>query len=531
MIDSHAHIDAKAFDGDREDMLQRALEAGVTAIIVPDIEPARRPHLKSVVDSHSFLYRGVGIHPHNVAEISEADLRAVELESTETKVVAIGEIGLDYHYDFAPRDVQKWAFTEQVRIAKRRNLPVIVHNRESDDDVLSILTAEQDGSLQGVLHCFSSDTSVLRRAIDLGLHVSFTGNITFRNSTLDDVVREVPADRFMIETDSPYITPVPFRGKRNEPAHVRLVAEKIAEIRGMTLEDVITTTTATARRFFGLLAVFILVTCTAIAQPTAPNEDDYEFEDEFDRAYEFYEQDSIAWSKWYRNRSFGFGFTIGSNTVVEGQTYVQRYFAGGDRSSPPMTSPSRWSFPKESGRDESRVFSFDGQMSIGASLSYLFSPRLSLEATYLYTKNNGPADEFGLDPVIINVIESAIHYNLNPYSRVNFIANGGVTYASVDDGFESKSGIGVNAGLALGVNVETPIGLLYPMINVRFNFMLGTDENRRIAAYNQIEGEPNPGFPFEIVHPNGRTVRSEDRADITTIYSIPRFTLMFYPNF
>lgn len=531
MIDSHAHIDAKAFDGDRDEMIQRAREAGVTAIVVPDIEPARRPHLKSVVDAHEFLFRGVGIHPHNVAEISEADLRAVELESAETKVVAIGEIGLDYHYDFAPRDMQKWAFTEQVRIAKRRSLPVIVHNRESDDDVLAILKAEQDGTLQGVLHCFSSTTSVLLRAMDLGLHVSFTGNITFRNSTLDEVVREVPADRFMIETDSPYITPVPFRGTRNEPAHVRLVAEKIAEIRGMTLEDVITTTTATARRFFGLLAALILVTSAAFAQPTAPREDDYEFDDEFDRAYEYYELDSIAWSKWYQHRSLGFGITIGSNTVVEGQTYVQRYFPGGERNNPPMTSPSRLTFPQDSGRDESRVFSYDGVLAFGATLSYAFSSRFTVEATYLYSQNNGPADQFGLDPVLINVVESAIHYNLNPYSRINFIANGGLSYVLVDDGTTKNSSLGINAGLALGMNIETPLGLLYPMVNVRFNFMLGTERYRRVASYNQIENEPNPGAPFDITLPDGRTVQSEDRADITTIYSIPRFTVMFYPNF
>ena len=180
MIDTHAHIDVTAFDEDREAMLDRARAAGVTAIIVPDIERSRRSHLKEVVDAHPDLYRGVGIHPHHAGEMTQHDLDEIATQCTEPKVVAIGEIGLDYYYDFCPPDVQKLYFREQIRIAKAHNLPIIVHNRESDSDVMEILREEQDGSLRGVLHCFSSDVAVLDQAMDLGLHVSFTGNITFK---------------------------------------------------------------------------------------------------------------------------------------------------------------------------------------------------------------------------------------------------------------------------------------------------------------------------------------------------------------
>jgi TatD DNase family protein len=171
MIDSHAHIDTKAFDEDRDVMLQRAWDAGVSSIIIPDIEPPRRAHLKQVVDSDPRLYRGIGVHPHHVGEITEAELAVIEAQCTEPKVVAIGEIGLDYYYDFCPPDVQKSYFREQIRIAKRHGLPVIVHNRESDADVLDILEEEQDGTLRGVLHCFSSGVDVLERLLYRQYHV------------------------------------------------------------------------------------------------------------------------------------------------------------------------------------------------------------------------------------------------------------------------------------------------------------------------------------------------------------------------
>ena len=527
MIDSHAHIDTKAFKDDRDAMLQRAWDAGLEAIIVPDIEVPRRAHLKEVVGGDPRLFRGVGVHPHHVGEITNADLADVEAQSHEDKVVAIGEIGLDYYYDFCPAEVQKHAFREQLRIAKRRNLPVIIHNRESDEDVLSILKEEQDGTLRGVLHCFSSTTSELQRALDLGMHVSFTGNITFKNSTLDDVVKQVPLDRFMIETDSPYITPVPHRGKRNEPAYVGLVAEKIAEIKNMSVEEIIEATSTTARRLFALTSVFLLLAVGAIAQPVPPRDEDYPNDYDWEIALENYYADSVAYEKWIKPRQIGVGFSIGSNTQVEGQTFRQRYDASYEvNSSIERSEPRRWSFfDKDEG--PTRSFSFEGLTAYGATLTYGLFTSLVLEGTYMYSQNTGPAEDFGLDPITTNIVEFSALYNLNPYSKVNFWPQAGATMAFVDDGTSSTSKLGINFGFGLGVNIPTDIGLFYPMFNIRFNQMLAKDENKLVQR-DTLDGkiaEPDPPIDG---HPG---VTSVDLADTSVLYSIPRFTLLFYPKF
>lgn len=534
MIDTHAHIDVKAFDEDREAMLERARAAGVTAIIVPDIERGRRAHLKAVVDAHPDLHRGVGIHPHHAGDMSQQDLDEIAAQCTEAKVVAIGEIGLDYYYDFCPPDVQKLYFREQIRIAKAHGLPVIVHNREADSDVIQILREEQDGSLRGVLHCFSSDVSVLDQAIDLGLHVSFTGNITFKKSTLNDVVYRVPLDRVMIETDAPYMTPVPHRGARNEPSYVRLVADKLAEVKGMPLSEIIATTTSTARRFFGLMTAVILCAVVTSAQPTRPNEDDYENDIDLEVALENYELDSIGWAKYVKPRSIGIGATFGSNTVVEQQTYRQRYF----RAIQGTAVSQRWeSFEAEKG--PSRSFSYDGLASFGGTLMYQLTTRIAVEGTFIYTKNEGDRALYGLAPIETGIIEGTMLYSLNPYNKVNFVPQIGMTYARQSDGRSSSDQIGMNLGIGLGINIPTSFGLFYPMVNVRFNFMFGTQRESVINSYPVIAGEDqtyiteDPSRPGVFLHynPINPAQTSVDKADVTTIYSIPRLTLMFFPNF
>ena len=519
MIDTHAHIDAAAFDDDRNEMLERAWNAGIVAIVVPDIKPSDRSKLIDIVNSDPRLFRGIGIHPHDVGNALPADLEEIERHCGDAKVVAVGEIGLDYHYDFCPPDIQKSYFREQVRIAKRSALPVIVHSRESDDDVLGILEDEQDGTLNGVLHCFSGDEGVLARALRIGMHVSFTGNITFKRSTLDDVVRAVPADRFMIETDSPFMTPVPNRGKRNEPTHVRLIAQKLAEIRGMTLDEIITTTTVNAKRFFALASLFVVLCTAAIAQPAVPREDDYETDIAYDNAMITYEADSLAWEQWIKPRKLGIGFSMGTNTVVEGQQFTQRFTR-----KTPTDSPTQWATFAE-GEGPKRTFSFEGLIALGGTLTYGLTDHMMVEATYLYTKNEKPAETFGLDPIVTQIIETALHYSLNPYGRLNFVGNGGVSIAMTNDGTASTTKFGVNVGLALGANIPTSFGLFYPMINVRFNFMLGTDKDRVVVRYTDLTtGEliENPNVPGQF---------SEDRADVTTLYAIPRLTLLFYPKF
>jgi TatD DNase family protein len=528
MIDTHAHIDASAFNADRADVIARAWEQGVQAIIVPAISPDRFENVRTLAASDPRIYNGAGVHPHHAHEATEADLAYVEAWCSNPKTVAVGEIGLDYHYDFCPKDVQQRVFREQLRIAKRVGKPVIVHNRESDADVLGIINEEQDGSLQGVLHCFSSSVEVMQRAVELGMHVSFTGNITFKQSALGDVVRQVPAGRWMIETDSPYITPVPYRGQRNEPSHVRLVAEKIAELRSMTFQDVIAESTATARKLFGLMALLLVVATTVVAQPTFPNEDDFEFDDAYDRALEVYELDSIAWAKYLKPRTFGVGFTLGFNTVVERQQIVQEFFR---KTYPPNPQPNRWVNYGDSG--STKPISYDGLVSFGGSLMYRASDAFTVEATYLYTKNDVLAERFGVAPTITNIFESALLYTLNPYSKVNFMATAGATLAIVNDETSTVVKYGPNVGFGIGVPIPSPIGVFYPKFDVRFNFMLGQEMNRVVQRFDAVvDDDPKYISPDGlIVDPSDPSRLSVNRANVTTLYSIPRLTITWFPTF
>lgn len=533
MIDTHAHLDHQQFDADRAEVLDRAWQAGITAIIIPAIEPDRWPGVKALVNSDDRLFNGAGIHPHHAHVATDQHFDEIEKWCVDAKTVAVGEIGLDYYYDFCPKDVQQRVFREQIRIAKRVGLPIIVHNRESDDDVLRIIDEEQDGTLRGVLHCFSSSVDVLRRALTLGMHVSFTGNITFRKSTLHDVITEVPEDRFMIETDAPYIAPVPHRGSRNESALLHHTAEFLANARGITRDALIERTSATARALFALSVMLCLTVVGALAQPSIPNDDDYPSDAAYDKAMEVYYSDSLAWEKYIKPKSIGFGFTVGNNTVVEGQQFLQRFQRGG--------TPERhlWSvFAPDSG--PRRSFSFDGILAFGGALTYCLNERFTLEAGYVYSENTGPAKNFGLDPIVTQVLETAVLYNLNPYSRVNFLASAGMTFAQEDNGATTISKFGPNGAFGMGINLTTPYGIFYPMVNVRFNFMLQRDQDRVVTRYGAIPGidntNPDVNSPMgydpltgQIIDPaTGR--RSEDRAQVSTLYSIIRFTLLWYPN-
>lgn len=271
VIDTHAHIYVDRFSDDRDAMLSRARAAGVQHIVVPATKPSEFASVVALVGEHADISGAIGVHPHHAAEINDHDLVEVERHASEGHSIAIGEIGLDYYYDHAPRDVQHRVFRRQLRIARTLGLPAVIHNRDSDEDLLRIIEEEQDGSLRFQLHCFSSGIDVLERALALGGMISFTGNVTYKKSTLDDVVRGVPDDRIMIETDSPYLTPVPHRGTRNEPGYVPLVAATIASIRGVTIDTINAMTTNNARRFFGLtsllLVLLLVIGGTVVAQP------------------------------------------------------------------------------------------------------------------------------------------------------------------------------------------------------------------------------------------------------------------------
>jgi TatD DNase family protein len=267
MFDTHCHLQTSQFDPDREQVISSAGEKGVEMFMVPAIDKESFGATLSLAASHGNIYCGLGIHPHSAAEWSEEIGQFIVTETARNpKVVAIGEIGLDYYYDFCPKDVQIRAFREQIVIAQKLRKPIVIHTRDSIDETLDIVEEcykEQPQTYTfGHFHCFSGTVSQMYRAVEAGFFVSFTGNITFKNSTLRDVVREVPLDRVMIETDSPYLAPVPHRGKRNSPEYLGLVAERIAEIKQLTPNEIMAATTTNAKRLFlsalGILLFFVL---------------------------------------------------------------------------------------------------------------------------------------------------------------------------------------------------------------------------------------------------------------------------------
>lgn len=251
LIDTHAHLDDARFDGDRDAMIARAREAGVEHFVTIGCDLTTSRAAVELADRYPFIYATVGVHPHEAKQIGDSwydDLRRL---AEHKKVVAYGEIGLDYHYNHSPPKIQRERFREQITLARDLHLPIVVHTREAQDDTIAILKEENAADVGGVFHCFSGDARLAKDALDLGFLLSFSGVITFQNATmLRDLVKTVPMDRVLVETDSPYLTPAPHRGQRNEPAHVRLVAEKIAAIQGMTTDQVAELTSQNARRVF-----------------------------------------------------------------------------------------------------------------------------------------------------------------------------------------------------------------------------------------------------------------------------------------
>ncbi len=252
LIDSHAHIYYRDFTGDFEDMLKRAEDAGVSAVVVvgTDIESSRES--AELAEKYPHLYAAVGVHPHDAGRVTDACYDIIrDLAVSSQKIVAIGEIGLDFYRDRSPRDVQEVVFRCFLRLAAELNKPVIIHDRDAHERVMTIL--REESVRKGVLHCFSGDVAMAAEATALGLYISIPGTITYPgNQSLRDVVSSVSIDRMLVETDCPYLTPVPHRGKRNEPSYVMLAAEKLAEVKGLTLEDVARITTKNASDLFGI---------------------------------------------------------------------------------------------------------------------------------------------------------------------------------------------------------------------------------------------------------------------------------------
>ncbi|HZG54555.1 MAG TPA: TatD family hydrolase [Pyrinomonadaceae bacterium] len=257
-VDSHAHIDGTEFDADRDEVVERARAAGVVAILnvgTGDPHGADLPRAVKVAEQYEGVYAAVGVHPHDARLFDErAAERVYELARSSGRVIAWGEIGLDYHYDNSPREVQREAFARQLRLARELNLPVIIHSREADEETVEILRVELGGAARGgIMHCFGGGYEMAASVLDLGFMISFAGNVTFKKAeALREVARRVPVARLLVETDCPFLTPVPFRGRRNEPARVVETARCLAELHGVELAEFARITTGNFHRFFNL---------------------------------------------------------------------------------------------------------------------------------------------------------------------------------------------------------------------------------------------------------------------------------------
>jgi TatD DNase family protein len=259
-VDSHCHIDGKEFDADREEVVARALAAGVRAMLVvgtgaaDDFENFERA--VRVAEGYENVFAAVGVHPHDAKTFDDAaERRLIELVESSAKVVAWGEIGLDFYYDHSPREIQKEVFRRQIRLAAELKLPIIIHSRDADDETVEILGEECSGAdfRGGIMHCFGGTAAMAEDLMKIGFLISFAGNVTFKKAeNLREAARVVPLERLLIETDCPFLTPVPFRGRRNEPAYVVETARFLAEFYGIELETLATQTTRNFTEFFGL---------------------------------------------------------------------------------------------------------------------------------------------------------------------------------------------------------------------------------------------------------------------------------------
>jgi TatD DNase family protein len=252
MIDSHCHLDSAEFNDDRDAVIERAIAAGVEHMLAigtgdgpPDLEAGLR-----LADKYAAFFATVGIHPHDAAKAGPDDFKRLADLLAHSKALAVGEIGLDYHYDFSPREIQKSAFIQQMEIAARAKKPIVIHTREAWDDTLALIeqhwTPRRTG---GIMHCFSGGPEEARRALDLGFYLSFGGIVTFPKAlAVQEAAKSTPRDRILIETDAPYLAPVPKRGKRNEPALIVHTARKLAELRGESYQELCDATTENFRR-------------------------------------------------------------------------------------------------------------------------------------------------------------------------------------------------------------------------------------------------------------------------------------------
>jgi TatD DNase family protein len=253
IFDTHVHLNARQFQEDRDEVIQRAFRKGVKHMTVVGFDRETIPLALKIAEQYETIYAAVGWHPVDAIDMTDQDLNWLKELSNHPKVVALGEMGLDYHWDKSPADVQKEVFRKQIRLAKEVDMPIIIHNREATEDIVQILQEEDAKTVGGIMHCYNDSADYVQACLDMNFYISLGGPVTFKNAPLPkEVAKIVPKDRLLIETDAPYLAPHPNRGKRNEPAYVTLVAEQIAALREISYEELCQITTENAFRVFRL---------------------------------------------------------------------------------------------------------------------------------------------------------------------------------------------------------------------------------------------------------------------------------------
>ncbi len=253
LIDSHAHLNDERFDDDREQVINSLIKSGIELVLNPSYDLESSKISVNMAKQYSMIYAAVGTHPHDSKDMNDDTLEIYKSYALEDKVIAIGEIGLDYHYNNSSRDVQKKWFREQIRLAKSLDMPYIVHDREAHEDIFNIMKEEMNSGARGILHCYSGSVEMAREFIKMGFMISLGGPVTFKNAKVaKKVALEIPLEYLLIETDSPYMAPEPNRGKRNEPSYVKYVAEEIAKIKNIEYNQVVEKTNANFKKLFDL---------------------------------------------------------------------------------------------------------------------------------------------------------------------------------------------------------------------------------------------------------------------------------------
>ena len=250
-IDTHVHLNADQYDEDLQEVINRALEANVEKMVVIGFDRKTIERAMKLADEYEFIYAVIGWHPVDAIDCTDEDLKWIEQLAAHPKVVGIGETGLDYYWDKSPKDIQEYWFRKQIQLAQKLNLPIIIHNRDATGDVVRILREENAAAVGGVMHCYGGSVETARECIAMNFMISLGGPVTFKNARQPkEVAKEIPLEYLLIETDAPYLAPHPYRGKRNEPSLVPLVAEEIARLKELPIEEVAKATTENAKRFF-----------------------------------------------------------------------------------------------------------------------------------------------------------------------------------------------------------------------------------------------------------------------------------------